>query len=76
MHDILFYGLDQLAGAVEDTTTNALSGDFPEPSFDEIEPGRRRGNEVEVETWVLLEPGLHLGMFVRSVVVHDAVDVE
>ena len=47
-----------------------------EPAFDDVQPRTARRSKVNVETFVSLEPSLHLRMLVRRVVVHDQVQVE
>ena len=42
--------------------------------FDEVEPRRAGGDEVESEAGVAVEPGPHVGVLVGAVVVDDEVD--
>jgi hypothetical protein len=46
-----------------------LAFDDAEPDLDQIQP--RSGGEVDLDLGLGSEPGLHLGMFVGGVVVHD-----
>ena len=43
--------------------------DLREEALDQIEPGGARRREVQMEAWMLGEPGLHRGRLVRPVVV-------
>ena len=72
--NIVVDGVLEFLNALEDATPDTLVGDFGEPTFDEVQPGRTGGREVHVEPWMLGEPCLHLGMFVRGVVVGDDVE--
>ena len=63
--------VDQLLDASEHSAADPLVGNLAEPSFDQIQPGTARGDEVEVETLVPLQPGLDLGMFMGCVVVKE-----
>ena len=69
MSDVLIDGSDQFRHAGEDTATQPLSGDIAEELLDHVQPRRRGWREMHVEAWMLGEPVLHNGMFVRGVVV-------
>lgn len=58
-------------GAAPDTLHRSLG----EEALDEVEPLRAGRRQVEMEAWMLREPGLHHGRLVRSVVVEHEVDV-
>ena len=45
MGDVVVDGGLELGHTFEDTATNALGGYFSEPTFDKIEPRRRRRNK-------------------------------
>ena len=67
-------GLDrvnEVADAEEVPAPNLLLREMGEPDFDEIEPRRARGNEMEVEARMPLQPPLNRGMLMRGVVVDD-----
>ena len=66
--DVTLNGLDQVLDAGEAASPNPLARDFTKPSFGQIQPGRTRRCEVQVETRVSLEPRLHFGVFVGGVV--------
>ncbi len=67
-------GCDQFRHALEDAASDALPRDLPEPSFDQIQPRGTRWGNVQVESWMLLQPRLHLGVVVCPVVVQDQVE--
>ena len=49
-------------------------GEFPEPAFDQVQPGRGGRGEVQVEPWMRWRSQrLHVGMLVGGVVVQDQV---
>lgn len=62
--------------APEHASTKALVGEIPEESLDDIEPRAAGRDEVHVEALVALEPGQHLGVLVRGVVLDDQMDIE
>ena len=64
-------GRDELRHVVETAPPNALSRQLAEPPLDQIEPRTRGRNKMEMEARMPLEPGLHAGMLVRPVVVHN-----
>jgi hypothetical protein len=66
----------QLGHAREGAAPDALHRDLCEEAFDEIEPGRTRRREVQLEARMLGQPRLHLRCLVRPVVVEHQVDVE
>ena len=53
-----------------------LVGEQSEPSFDLVEPGRVGRGEVQVESWVAVEPAGDCRRFVGGVVVTDQVHVQ
>src|SRR6185436_16630397 len=59
----------QLGHARESATPDALRRDLCEEAFDEIEPGRTRRREVQLEARMLGQPRLHLGGLVRPIVI-------
>ena len=65
----------EFGDAVEDAASDRFVGQLAEPAFDEVEPGARGRDEVEVETRVLLQPGVDVVVFVGAVVVDDQVQL-
>jgi hypothetical protein len=59
----------QLGHAREGAAPDALRRNLCEEAFDEIEPGRTRRREVQLEARMLGQPRLHLGGLVRPVVI-------
>ena len=84
MKGLGFVGLGEVAvdggleidDALEDAALEPLPGQLGEEAFDRVEPGGRGRGEVEVEPRMPFEPGAHLGMLVRGVVVDDQMQVE
>ena len=64
--DVVADGLFQGRHAVEGAAADAFAGNLGEPTLDLIEPGSAGRREVEMEAWMLLEPFLDSGMFVRA----------
>ena len=62
---------DQLGHTLERSSPDPLVGEVSEESFDEVEPGRTRRNEVKMKARVLLDPAPDLGMLVGGVVIQD-----
>jgi len=54
---------DEVGYRAEHTAAQGLVGQFPEPPLHQIQPGRRGRGEVQVEPWMLFQPGPHLRMF-------------
>src|SRR6056297_1512702 len=54
---------------------DALCRDLGEEAFDEVQPGRACGREMQFEAWVFLQPRPHLGRLVGGVVVENQMDV-
>ena len=59
--------------ALEDAALEPLPSRLGEEPLDRIEPGCRGRGEVEVEPGMPFQPGPHLGMLVRRIVVDDQV---
>ena len=59
----------QLGHAREGAAPDALRRNLCEEAFDEIEPGRTRRREVQLEARMLGQPRLHLGGLVRPIVI-------
>ena len=67
---------DQLWHIPKDAATNALVGDFAEPTLHHVHPRTRSRDEVQMEAWMSSEPGFHARVLVGRVVVHDDVQIE
>ena len=69
---------DEVRHAPEVAPPDALVGQLAEPALDEVEPGRARRREVEMEagTGRRGEPLHHLGMGVRPVAVDDEMELQ
>src|SRR5262245_18069747 len=61
---------------MENASAYLLASDLCEKTLNEIEPGRRCRDEVQLKARVALEPPLHSGCLVCEVVVDDQVQVE
>src|SRR6266446_1911528 len=66
----------QVGHTPEDAASDALAGDLGEEAFDEIQPRRRGGREMQTEPGVLREPPLHVRMLVGGVVVDHQMQIE
>src|SRR6185312_15148800 len=71
LFDVGFNGGDQLRYAGKYTPTQTLARQVAEEAFDHIQPRCRGGSEMDVETWMFLQPLLHGGMLVGGIVVTD-----
>src|ERR1700722_58581 len=76
MIDPSFDSLLQFGNVVEDTSTYLLASDFGEEALNQIEPGRRCRDEVQLEARMAIEPTLYSRRLVRGVVVGDQVKIE
>ena len=65
----------EVADGGESAAVDGLAFDDAEPDLDQVQPGPRGRGEVHVDLGVVGEPGLHLGVLVRGVVVHDQMQV-
>ena len=76
MHgDVVIDGRLQLGHAGEHAAPDALVGDVAKESLDHVEPGSAGGREMDVKARVPGQPGQHLGVLVRGVVVNDQVQL-
>src|SRR5580658_100274 len=66
----------QMRHAHEAAPTYRLIGQFSEPTLYQIQPARTGRNKVTDEARMLLQPSLHMRLFVRAVVVHDQMELE
>src|SRR5437879_2183633 len=64
-------GDDQVADAGKGASPYGFIGELRKPALDQIQPRRPGGDEVELESRVLGQPGLDLGMGMSPVVVED-----
>ena len=69
--DVFFNGFDQLRDASEATTSELFMSQVSKESLDHVEPGSTGRSEMNVEPFMLFHPSLHVGMFVRRVVVDN-----
>ena len=76
MIDPFYDSLLQFGNVVEDTSAYLLASDFGEEALNQIEPGRRCRDEVQLEARMALEPTLYSRRLVRGVVVGDQVEIE
>ena len=66
-------GALQIAHAVEGAAAHGLLAEFGEPAFDQMEPARTGGNEVQHKARMPLEPALDALVTVGAIVVEDQV---
>jgi len=76
MAEVLVNRLNELGDAAEDPTANAPRCEVAEPAFDQVEPGTRRRDEVQVEPRMPAHPPMHGGMLVSRVIIQDQMQVE
>ena len=69
--NILLYDRDEDLHTFERSPTNTLVGYPAEPSLHKIEPRTRCRRKVQMKTGMAFEPCLHVGMFVRAIVIDD-----
>ena len=65
----------ELVDAGVAAAADALCGDLGGEAFDQVHPGRAGWREMQLEAWVPLKPGLHLGRLVGGVVVEHQMNV-
>src|SRR5207244_1864863 len=56
--------------------THGFLRQFAKPPFHLIEPTRTGRNEMEDKAGVVLEPKLHLGVFVRAVIIQNQMQLQ
>ena len=77
MHvEVVADGLLELSGRTMRAAADVVLSERGEPALDLIEPRRRSGSEVDMESRVACEPGLDRGRLVGGVVVHHEMDIE
>jgi len=74
--EIVMDRLLEVSHAPEDAAPDALGGDLGEEPLDQIEPGGAGRREMQLEARMPCEPSLHLGRFMRAVVVEHEMDIE
>ena len=72
--NVVIDGGRELGHTFEDTAANALGGYFAEPTFNKIEPRRRRRNKMQVKAGMPDKPSLDPWMLVRRIIIGDAVN--
>lgn len=74
--DVIVDGIDEFSDRIVGPSSDPFVCDLGKEPFDEVKPGTGGWHEVEVESQVLGEPGLHGWVLVGSVIVEDHVQVE
>ena len=75
LHQVVIDRVLEVADAGVTAAADAAACDLGEEALDQVEPGRTGGCEMQFEAGVFLQPGLHLGGLVGSVVVEHEMDV-
>jgi len=73
---IVFDSSDQCGHVAEGAATDTFVGNLAEPTFDQVQPGTRSRDKVEMESRMPPQPGFHTWMFVGAIIVYDEVQVE
>jgi hypothetical protein len=76
MRDELAAVCFQLPHRSVDTASQLLSGEFGEPSFNLIDPGRRCWREMHMVVQAPRQPAFDHSGFMGGIIVHDDVDIE
>ena len=71
MRDVSFDGLDEFGDVGKATASDLFLSYVSKEALYHVEPGSTGRSEMKVEPFMLFHPGLHLGMFVRRVVVDN-----
>ena len=69
-------GREQIGDADKAAATNRLLTEFLEPSLHQVEPTGAGRYEVADKAWMLFEPSLHMGFFMRAVIVHHTMQLQ
>ena len=59
----------------KDASTQALGGQVTKEALHHVEPRGARRGEVQMETWMFVEPGFDLGTLVGGIVIQDQIQV-
>ena len=73
---VVFDDGDQIRNTGKRTAANAFLREIAKPAFYQIQPRARGRNKVQMKPGVPSKPGHYAGMFVRSVIVDDQMQVE
>ena len=63
--------LDQDPNALKTPAHDGLLGKIPEESLYQVEPGSTGWSKMQVKAPMACQPGFHLGMLVRGVVIDN-----
>ena len=74
--NIMVDGFDQGSDIGERAAPQLLIGDLTKPTFNHVEPRTRRGDEMQMEAWMTLQPGSDTRMFMGSIVVDDQMQLQ
>ena len=55
---------------------DSFPGHLLEPSFNQIGPGKTGRNEMDVKSWMLLQPCLYLRMLAGATAINDGVQAK
>ena len=72
--DVFANRQDQLLDITEDSAAEPILRKVAEETLDHVEPRTAGRSEVDVESPVLSQPVLYLGMFVGGIVIRNQVD--
>ena len=61
---------------MKNATAQGSLGEVPEPALDQVQPGRGRRREMQVEPGMFTQPRFHIGVFVRRVIIDNEVDLQ
>ena len=64
LSNVSFDGLDQFSNTAKATAADLLLGQVSKEALDHVEPGSTGRSEMNMEPFVVFQPGLHVGMFV------------
>ncbi len=67
---------DQFPYVPKAAAADAFVGQLAEPPLDQVQPGTRCRDKVQMKSRMPPEPGFHAGMLVSPIVVHDQVQIE
>ena len=67
-------GLNEFQNAAKNSTAEPVFREVAKETFDHVEPGGTSRREVDMETAMLLQPALNLGVFVSGVIIGDEIE--